>query len=196
MGTQIKSTISIVVPTAGTIIVYDQWEDGYEADPSNPVQASTQIWGDGNPAHGQPPGYPTNVLPAGAVIKLQNVVSLPRAAGTLAYDGRDRICATAAIAVTRAAWAVTPGTVLCSATEVYDTRKYGTSFKIPVGTNTDTAAQLFEYSSLHIIASQDNTTVQVDTDGNGTVDVTKNLNLGESMFINGGVKAGNNGVWG
>jgi len=190
VGTQIKSTISIVVPTAGTIIVYDQWEDGYEADPANPVQTTTQIWGDGNPAHGQPPGYPTNILPAGAVIKLQNVVNLPRSAATLAYDGRDRICATAAIAVTRAAWAVTPGTVLCTASEVYDTLKYGIAFKIPVGTTTDSTAQLFEYSSLHIIASQDNTTVQVDTDGNGTVDVTKVLNLGDSMFVNGGVKAG------
>lgn len=189
VGNQIKSTISIVVPTAGTIILYDHWEDGYEADPGNPIQASTQIWGDGNPAHGQPPGYPSNILPAGAVIKLQNVVSLPRSAGTLAYDGRDRIGATSAIAMTRAAWAVTPGTVLCSATEVYDTRKCGTTFKIPVGTNTS-AAQLFEYASLHIIASQDNTTAQVDIDGNGTVDVTKNLNLGEAMFINGGVKAG------
>ncbi|MCX6873530.1 MAG: carboxypeptidase regulatory-like domain-containing protein [Verrucomicrobia bacterium] len=190
VGNQIKSTISIVVPTAGTIIVFDQWEDGYEADLANPTQTNTQIWGDGNPAHGQPPGYPTNILPAGAVIKLQNAVNLPRSAATLAYDGRDRIAATAAIAVTRAAWATVPGTVLCTASEVYDTRKYGTAFKIPVGTTTDSAAQLFEYSSLHIIASQDNTTVQVDSDGNGTVDVTKILNLGDSMFVNGGVRAG------
>ena len=191
VGNQIKSTISIVVPTAGTIIVYDHWEDGYEADPANPVQSSTQIWGDGNPAHGQPPGYPTNILPAGAVIKLQNSVSLPRSAGTISYDGRDRICATAAIAVTRAAWATTPGTVLCTASEVYDTLKYGTAFKIPVGTTTDATAQLFEYSSLHIIASQDNTTVTVTPDpaAPGTV-VTKILNLGDSMFVNGGVKAG------
>ena len=190
VGNSIKSTISIVVPTAGTIIVYDQWEDGYEADPVNPVQASTQIWGDGNPAHGQPPGYPTNILPAGAVIKLQNLVSLPRSATTLAYDGRDRIMASSAIAVTRAAWATAPGTVLCSATEVYDSYKYGTTFKIPVGTNTG-STQLFEYSSLHIMASQDNTSVSVTVDPSvpGTV-VTKILQLGESMFVNGGVKAG------
>ncbi len=189
VGNQIKSTISIVVPTAGTIIVYDHWEDGYEADPSNPTQSSTQIWGDGNPAHGQPPGYPSNILPAGAVIKLQNVVNLPRSAGTIAYDGRDRLTATSAIAVTRAAWGVSPGTVLCSASEVYDTRKYGKAFRIPVGTNVGSSQQ-FEYSCLHIIASQDNTTVQVDVDGNGTIDTTKNLNMGESMFVNGGVKAG------
>ena len=190
VGNQIKSTISIVVPTAGTLIVYDQWEDGYEADPANPIQSSTQIWGDGNPANGYPPGYPSDILPAGAVIKLQNVVNLPRSAATLAYDGRDRICATAAIAVTRAAWATSPGTVLCTASEVYDTYKFGTAFKIPVGTNSG-STQLFEYASLHIIASQDNTSVTVTPDPAvpGTV-VTKILNLGDSMFVNGGVKAG------
>jgi len=190
VGATIKSTISIVVPTAGTIIVYDHWEDGYEADTSNPVQSTTQIWGDGNPAHGQPPGYPTNILPAGAVLKLQNSVGLPRSAGTIAYDGRDRICASAAVAVTRAAWATAPGTVLASATEVYDTRKYGTAFKIPVGTNTG-STQLFEYSSLHIIASQDLTTVTVTADPSlPLATVTKTMNLGDSMFVNGGVKVG------
>jgi len=189
VGNSMKTIISIVVPTAGTVIRYDHWEDGYEADLNAPTQPGTQIWGDGNTANGTAPGYPTDILPAGAVITLNNNVALPRSPSTLAYDGRDRVGSTAGIAITRAGWGIAPGTVLASATEVYDTRKYGTAFKIPVGTATG-AAQNFEYSSLHIIASQDNTTVQVDVDGNGTVDQTKVLNMGDAMYVNGSVKAG------
>lgn len=189
VGNSMKTIISIVVPTAGTIIRYDHWEDGYESDLSNPTQSTTQIWGDGNASNGSAPGYPSDILPAGTVITINNNVALPRSPGTLAYDGRDRIGSTAAITITRAGWGIAPGTVLASATEVYNTRKNGTSYKIPIGTTTGTAQQ-FEYSSLHIISSQVNTTVQVDVDGNGTVDQTKVLNLGDSMFINGGVKAG------
>lgn len=189
VGNSLKTIISIVVPTAGTQIVYDHWEDGYEANPSNPVQTSTQIWGDGNPSNGSAPGYPSDILPAGAVITLNNNVAMPRAATTVLYDGRDRIGATKAVAVTRAGWGIAPGTVLASACEVYDTRKWGTSFKVPVGSNTTTQQQ-FEYSSLHIIASQDGTVVQVDKDGNGSIDVTRTLNLGDSMFVNGGILAG------
>ena len=52
------TTISIVVGTSNTIIVYDHWEDGYENDLNNPTQPSTQIWGDGNTNHGPPPATP------------------------------------------------------------------------------------------------------------------------------------------
>ena len=184
-----KTIISIVVPTAGTVITYDQWEDGYEPDINAKTQSSTQIWGDGDLSNGTAPGYPTDILPAGVVITLNNNITLPRNVATLAYDGRDRVAASAAIAITRAGWGIAPGTVLASATEVYDTRRWGTSYKIPVGITTG-SAQNFEYSSLHIVSSTNNTTVQVDVDGNGSVDQTKVLNTGDSMFINGTVKAG------
>ena len=48
VSNQILTTVSIVVGTTNTIIVYDHWEDGYENDLNNPTQTSTQIWGDGN----------------------------------------------------------------------------------------------------------------------------------------------------
>jgi len=56
----IASTFSIVVTANGTVIYYDQWEDGYETDLSNPTQPTTQIWGDGNDADGIPPGFAHN----------------------------------------------------------------------------------------------------------------------------------------
>src|SRR5580698_7964886 len=63
----VSSTFSILVTGDNTIIYYDQWEDGYETDLSNPTQSTTQIWGDGNDAHGIPPGFAHNPLglPAG-----------------------------------------------------------------------------------------------------------------------------------
>ena len=89
--------------------------------------------------------------------------------------------------VTRAGWETNIGTLLASATEVYDTTRYGTYFIIPVGTNTTPTIQNFSYSSLHIIAAENGTVVQVDMNGDGIMDVTNTLNMGESMFVNGGV---------
>ena len=63
IGSTIQSIFSIIVTGNGTVIYYDQWEDGYETDLSNPTQPTTQIWGDGNDAHGIPPGFAHN--PAG-----------------------------------------------------------------------------------------------------------------------------------
>ena len=60
----------------------------------------------------------------------------------------------------------------------------------PVGTNTTPAIQNFSYSSLHIIAAENGTVVQVDINGDGIMDVTNTLNMGESMFVNGGVLSG------
>ena len=188
-GTDLKSTISIVVGSSNTIVVYDQWEDGYENDINSPLQSTTQIWGDGNTNNGVAPGYANDILPEGAVIVLTNIVSLPRNSSLLRYDGRDRIGATKAIVVTRACWAVTPGTVLASATEVYDTTRYGTNFIIPVGVTTP-PAQNFTYSSLYIVAAQNSTALLVDTNGDGTTDIATNINMGESFFVNGAVLAG------
>src|SRR5258705_7429817 len=51
------STFSIVVTGDGTVINYDQWEDGYEVNLASPAQSTTQIWGDGNNANGICPGF-------------------------------------------------------------------------------------------------------------------------------------------
>src|ERR1017187_4510879 len=67
VSNQILTTVSIVVGTSNTIIVYDHWEDGYENDLNHPVQTNTLVWGDGN-TNTPAPGYPSNILPLGAVI--------------------------------------------------------------------------------------------------------------------------------
>ena len=71
-GTTIASTFSIVVTGSGTVIYYDQWEDGYEANLATPTQTNTLIWGDGIDTNGICPGFTHDPvgIQAGTVITL------------------------------------------------------------------------------------------------------------------------------
>lgn len=205
----IQTVIAITATGNGTLVVYDQWEDGYEADISNPLQASTKIWiyqnntwyNDVNQNGVYDSGVDTTVSTtltngikaAGASIILSNAVN-PASPLTVDFDGRDKIGTTKAVSVTRAGWSDTPGTVLAGAVNVIDTGNAGLVYTLPVGQNVETVAtgtnKLFEYTSAHIIATQNNTLVEIDKDGNGTVDVNVTLNEGQSYFVNGGLNAG------
>jgi uncharacterized repeat protein (TIGR01451 family) len=182
-GNDIRTVISIVPVADGTILYYDHWEDGYDADISNPIQATTEVWGDNDPANGIPPGFASDVVGVGDVVVLENTVPAnPRNRANIFFDGQDKFAVSKPVAVTRAAWAITPGTVLAGAVEVYDTRYYGTSFEAPVGEDIPSDS-MFEYTSLLIMASEDNTTVQIDWDADGTVDATETINEGESYQV-------------
>ncbi len=188
----LESVTSIVVTGPDTIIHYDHWEDGYETDINNPTQPTTQIWGDGNDANGIPPGYASDPmgLPQGAVIPLRNNVNLPRNPSQILYDGRDRITASKALAVSRALWPVSVGTVLSEAVEVAATIDHGTHYIAPVGEDVD-AFEMFEQVGLAVMADQDNTVVTIDKDGpGGAAPTTVTLNQGESHFVSGGVLKG------
>lgn len=184
--TNVYDVISITATMDGTIIYYDQWEDGYEADISNPVQSTTQILGDGNASNGAPPGCSSDacdVINAGTVIALKNVVPLVgtplvRDQGNIYFDARDKIASTGQLVITRTGWLANVGTVFAGAVEVQDTRKWGTSFVVPVGVNSNTGVvgTMFNYSALSIMAKDDNTTVQVGA-------TPYNLNQGQSVYI-------------
>ena len=192
VSTTLDSVFSVVVTGPGTVIYYDQWEDGYETDLANPTQPSTLIWGDGNNANGIPPGFTNDVvgLPSGAVLTLRNLVPLPRNPSTPLFDARDRMAATKALVVSRAAWATAPGPVLSGAVEVTATIDYGTSYISPVGQNMTN--RLLQYVGFMIMAAEDNTSVTIDLDGAGTNSApsTTVLNRGESYLVNSGVKIG------
>jgi hypothetical protein len=183
------SITSIAVTVNGTIIYYDQWEDGYEANSTTPVQASTFIFGDGNTANGNACTYAAtlcsgDVLTAGAVLVLRNdVPSNPRGT-SVTFDAHDKVAVTQLVAVTRAMWAQPPGTVLAGAIMVYDTTNYGTDFRLPAGENlaADSSA-MFDYAGLYIMAANNGTTVSIDSDGNGTTDYTTTLNAGQAYFL-------------
>lgn len=191
LGSIMDTVTSLVVYGGGTVIHYDHWEDGYETDLNNPTQGSTQIWGDGNNANGTPPGFtndPTG-LSKGAVISLRNLIQIPRNTN-LFYDGRDRVGATTAIAVTRAMWAQDPGPMLAGAVEVTPKMDHGSYFICPVGENVS-ANYMFEYVGLFVMAGNNNTAVTIDRDGNGPNDpVTVVLNRGDSYHVNGGILKG------
>jgi uncharacterized repeat protein (TIGR01451 family) len=185
----IVSFTSISVIANGTIIYYDHWEDGYEIDISNPTQASTQIWGDGNPANGAPPGFPADTLGSNSVIILNDEVFLATRQSVIDFDGGDKFGASRSIAVTRAFWDTGASTLLAAAFEVYPTDEWGTSFLAPVGTDSPSPS-LFEYTSLLIMATDDDTTVQVDVDANGAFEDVVTLDEGESHLTVGTVQEG------
>jgi len=186
-GSTIASTFSIVVTGDGTMIYYDQWEDGYETDLSHPTQSTTQIWGDGNDANGIPPGFahdPTG-LAAGTVITLTNNVALPRNPSTLAWDARDHIAATRALVVSRAAWPIPTGPVFAGAVGVLSTLDYGTNYISPVGQ--DMTNGLMKYVGMFVMAAQNNTSVVIDTNGTGVGTFTVVLNRADAK---GNIKKG------
>lgn len=194
-GATMHSVVGVSVTANNTIIYYDQWENGYDADIANPTNlysasnpGGTQIWGDGNPANGAPPGMASDLLQAGAVIVLENDIPIPRNPTTILYDGRDKIGSTKVTAVTKSAWATAPGTVLADAVEALDTTRWGTRFKLPIGQNISSSS-IFEYVSLLVMASEDGALLQIDSDGNGTVDITQTLSQGQSYQLNGGINS-------
>ncbi len=188
VGSPINTYISLSIFNTGTIIYYDEWEDDFEVDISNPTQPTTQIWGDGDLANGVAPGQPTDLLSAGDVLILDNPVPVPRDPTQLLFDGGDKLGASRPIAMTRATWSgaypAAPGTLLADAVEVYDAGRWGTRFQAPVGPTT-TATELFEYTALALMAAEDNTTVTIDIDADGAAESTPVLAEGESYLITG-----------
>lgn len=194
-GATMHGVIGLSVTANNTLIYYDQWENGYDTDIANPTNlysasnpGGTQIWGDGNPANGVPPGIASDLLNAGAVIVLENDIPIPRNPTTIFYDGRDKIGSTKVTAVAKSAWATVPGTVMADAVEALDTTRWGTSFKMPIGQNISSSS-IFEYVSLLVMASEDGTLIEIDRDGNGTVDLTQTLSQGQSYQLNGGINS-------
>jgi uncharacterized repeat protein (TIGR01451 family) len=188
----VRSVISITGTFNGTIIYYDQWEDGYEADLSNPQQSTTQIWGDGNWLNGAPPGCSADgcdVINAGTVITLQSDVPVTggvRDQGNMFFDGKDKLGSTQQLVVTRAMWPVgAPGAIgsmLAGSVEVLRTDKWGSSFQVPVGINLGQAS--FNYTAVSVMAQKDGTVVQVQNP-DLSVNITQTLNEGETLHVTG-----------
>ncbi len=138
----IQTVIAISATGNGTIVVYDQWEDGYEVDINNPTQATTLIFGDGILANGAAPGVTTDagdVFNAGQTILLKSAIN-PLSPLTIDFDGRDKIGSTKAVSVSKAGWSDIPGTVLAGAVSVIDAGNAGKTYTLPIGQNVETVA--------------------------------------------------------
>ena len=165
----IHTVISISTGASATTIFYDHWEDGYEVDLANPVQATTE----------------TLNLGAGTFTVLENDIFIsPRDPAVIRYDGRDRMGSSELIAVTRAGWRLQEATLLAGAVEVFATANWGTSFEVPVGEDV-TGQQMYEYTSVSVMAGDLGASVQVDGDADGTAEISLVLGPGETALIPG-----------
>lgn len=188
----IVTYFSIAVGVNGTYVYYDQWENGYDSDIANPTNlysaanpGGTQIWGNGEADDGCAPNKngatftctdAADVFVAGDIIIPSSSIPVPRVSSNLYFDGKDKIGASSSIAMARATWAATPGTVNAFAHEMYPTAEWGTVYEAPVGCNTANASPMFEYSALAIMAAQNGTMVQIDADADGAYETTITLN--------------------
>jgi uncharacterized repeat protein (TIGR01451 family) len=187
------SVISLTATFNGTVIYYDQWEDGYEYDITVPTQSTTKVWGDNLASTGCPPiaacGTCTDacdVINAGDVVTLQNNVPVPagvRNQGNIFYDGRDKIATTQQLVATHAMWpSAGVQAQLGGSVEMFDTQRWGKLYDVPLGTNVATPANDFGWVALSIMAQKDGTLVEVDRDANGTYETTTTLNEGQTYF--------------
>ncbi|WP_170131953.1 SdrD B-like domain-containing protein [Arenicella xantha] len=219
-----NSVTDFVVRVAGSVIVIDHWEDGYEpvdlgviaSDPSQATQSTTRIYGDGLASNGAVPGVASNnnagdVLTQGQVVvfresfaiaNLQSEIEVRGLSGRAedGIDGSDRIFATETINVTRAQWAGSypqeSGTLFAGAFELFPQSQWGQSFTLPVGE--DSGAAEFEWTGVTVMAANDNTDVSIDANGDGDFtdpgDVSTTIDAGETVEVLGRNDDGNVGV--
>ncbi len=182
-----RNVTSIKSPYPDAIIVYDHWEDGYETDITVPIQSTTQIWGDGILTNGVAPGYPTDMLPAGASLVLDDSFNYQtRVITDIHYDGKDKIYSNLDVAVSKVTGDQAQFGLQAVKTDIFDTTRFGRIFVIGFGENlTSPTISTFDYTALFVKASKDGTIVKLDYNGDGTVDLIKNLNEGEVWFYEG-----------
>ncbi|KPM50187.1 Ig-like domain-containing protein, partial [Jiulongibacter sediminis] len=190
----VRSIVSIKIPYPGNIITYDHWEDGYEDDISIPLQESTEIWGDGIIENGYAPGYPSDIIPAGGYIFIDNqFVYNPRDPSKLFFDGKDKILSSNDIAVSKISGDAGNATgsntfdVQNVKTNVVDLNRFGQFFIVPFGEdNTLGGTSAFHYTGLFARASEDSTVINLDYDADGNVDISSPLLMeGEVWFYDG-----------
>ena len=184
--------VTFAAANDNTVIYYDHWEDGYEANITNPTQSTTEVWGDGNPANGSPPGNPGDLISAGSVFSLRNYVTSTVGASVLKYDARDKVASFKPITLTKTCYPGSTATLLAGCVEVFEQGLWGTEYRVPVGSNMPTAtatatltwdADMFAYTALSIMAGAGGATVQIDADNNGTYETTATLAEGETRYV-------------
>ena len=154
--TTMHCLISVTGWSDNTTIYYDHWENGLTFDPLNPAATADETY---------------TLASAGDLRNFEssNIPTTPRGTGTF-YDGGDRIyVAGGAVTVTRSSWIEARGVGnQAVAWEIYPVKPQLTTYILPFGENlgfTD-FARVF----VLIQATEDNTTFQVDLNGDGIYD--------------------------
>ena len=165
--------VGIASASDGTVIYWDHHEDGFEADPDQPQQASSQVWGDGIAANGCAPGAAcsdaSDVLDAGAVVSLIDDVWVdPADPDAVPFDGGDCFAVSAPVGVVRAGWADN-GTVHTGAVEVAPVASWGNTYRIPIGNNLAVGEQ-YEFVAFSVMSATDGNSCEIDADNDGVSD--------------------------
>ena len=212
-GNRMNSVVSLVASADGQIIYYDQWEDGFEADPFAPVQASSLILGDGNVANGNACAWTVgacagDVIAVGMPITLNsnlatgtgscttgaqltcNVSVNPRLAANVRFDGGDSIATSGGpLSMIHNQDPLSP--FIGGATEVLPQQAFqnATAYSVPAGENlyggNNTVYEIFKYVAINLVAFENNTQVFINSPGAGTVSIT--LNRGQHYVSCGAV---------
>ncbi len=170
-GDEIRSVVSISVVLDGTRIYFDQHEDGYETDVTNPQQPTTGVWGDGDPGNGIPPGFSTDELHAGDVVVLDQTYDVTTSVTCTdltdcRLDGGDRFGSSKALSVTRSAYNTSPGSVLAGAVEMDSDTNWSDTYTLPIGVDTaNEGGEIFETVSAMVMAGDSATTVTLNGAG-------------------------------
>ncbi|NMB77054.1 MAG: DUF11 domain-containing protein [Myxococcales bacterium] len=178
------SVITLTATTDGQVILYDQWEDGYEPDILNPAQASTERYVRNR-------GQVISLKSDGSAGGLNAVIPIPRNPTDMRYDGGDRIVSIGGpVSLAHATWP--QGNVyIGDAWEMYSRQAVEgfLTFRIPVGRNsytnnggdTGTFAP-FKHVELQVAAFEDDTRVLIN---NGTTQVVVDLDRGQTYSTRG-----------
>ena len=161
--------ISVVAWSPNTKIYYDHWQDGYNFNPNNPDATADEVVvlankGDSHTFESANIALPQTTVAAGTC----------KTPGACAYTGKDHIyVAGGLVSVTTESWVQAIGNVFTIAWEVYPVKPQMTTYILPFGE--DLAAAPRNYRSFDRVfalvqATEDNTTVQMDFNQDGTWD--------------------------
>ncbi|RME25830.1 MAG: hypothetical protein D6806_07185, partial [Deltaproteobacteria bacterium] len=181
--TAVESVVTLTASLDGQKIVYDHWEDGFEPDPLNPVQPTTEVY---TLNRGQVLSLASNDTNAAQPINMP--IPLPRDPNDVRYDGGDMITSIGGpIDVAHNMW---PQGVnhIGGAWELYAQQAIAgfRTYRIPVGVDsyndhggTDGSFAPFQYVELQVSAFEDGTYVIID---NGTDQVSFTLGAGQTYY--------------
>ncbi|MDY6954279.1 MAG: hypothetical protein SWE60_22460, partial [Thermodesulfobacteriota bacterium] len=171
-GNNMHAVITVTAWSDNTIVYYDHWEDGYDFDPDDPDTADET--------------YTLTNRGDSQSFESSNIPANPRGTAEY-YDGRDYIYVAGGLTtLTRGSWTETEGPNQSLAWEVYPVRPQLTVYILPFGEDLDTGDGLDDFERVYALvqATEDNTVITVDYDGDGTndlIDPTRDENCSDSV---------------
>jgi len=177
----------IVIRELGTIVIFDPSADGFETDTTytvGPFAATTQFWGDSDCSNGFNPNLTSCTADTDDVFSVGEVVVFDETE----VVARDFFRVNRTVNITRSLFPTGTGTFLAGAFELFPAAQFGNNYILPIGENTANSLEMFEQVAVTIMASEDNTSVIFDPDGEGGVAALAPvvLNRGESIEFGNG----------